>query len=151
MGRVILVVLVIVTVIVLWKAFGPKTWNNAPGGSQKSQFPPLGIQKNRGGKGSGGTGAKGPDDDPDFLWNIKKERFKAQREAEKREQEAVERARRGEHWDAGETGKAPEKQTENPTAQDPSTEKPENKPENKPEHKPGSNGSQEKKDGEAGA
>lgn len=143
MGRVILVVLVIVTVIVLWKAFGPKTWNNAPGGSQKSQFPPLGIQKIRGGKGSGGSGAKGPDDDPDFLWNIKKERFKAQREAEKREQEAVERARRGEHWDAGEAGKTPEKQTENPSAQDPSAEKPENKP--------GSNGSQEKKDGEAGA
>ncbi|MDN6509672.1 MAG: hypothetical protein L0K56_03055, partial [Corynebacterium sp.] len=60
-------------------------------------------------------------------------------------------ARRGEHCDAGETGKAPEKQTDNPPAQDPSTEKPENKPENKPEHKPGSNGSQEKKDGEAGA
>lgn len=153
MGRVVLVVLVIVTVIVLWKAFGPKTWNNAPGGSQKSQFPPLGIQKIRGGKGSGGAGAKGPDDDPDFLWNIKKERFKAQREAEKREQEAVDRARRGEHWDADSSGKTAENPSAKDAAQD--ADKPEQSPEKNVEKnsdkKPGNNGSQEKKDGEAGA
>ena len=34
---------------------------------------------------------KGPDDDPDFLWNLKKERFKAQREQERRIEEARER------------------------------------------------------------
>lgn len=88
MGRLVILVLVIVTVIVLWKAFGPKTWNNGEGpsnGSGNGQFPQLGRQKRK------PVERKGPDDDPDFLWNLKKERFKAQREEERRIEEARER------------------------------------------------------------
>lgn len=98
MGRLAILLLVIVTIIVLWKAFGPKTWNNDRELSGENPFPPLGRGKKK------EVQTRGPDDDPDFLWNIKKERFKAQREAERREQEAVERARRGEHWDPGAEG-----------------------------------------------
>ncbi|HIW90902.1 MAG TPA: hypothetical protein H9870_04485 [Candidatus Corynebacterium avicola] len=88
MGRVVLLLLIIVTVIVLWKAFGPKTWNNGAGpgnGADKGQFPQLGRQKRE------AVERKGPDDDPDFLWNLKKERFKAQREEERRIEEARQR------------------------------------------------------------
>lgn len=88
MGRLVILVLVIVTVIVLWKAFGPKTWNNGAGsgnGSDNGQFPQLGRQKRQ------PVERKGPDDDPDFLWNLKKERFKAQREEERRIEDARER------------------------------------------------------------
>jgi hypothetical protein len=135
MGRLVIVVLVIVTVIVLWKAFGPKTWNTTSRTPKDNQFPSLGRQKNR------PVVTKGPDDDPDFLWNIKKERFKAQREAERREQEAVERARRGEHWKAGDAKDGTGKRT----TSDGSAEK-------KPDTgKSDGTGPQEKKDGESGA
>ncbi|AHW63110.1 hypothetical protein [Corynebacterium glyciniphilum] len=154
MGRLVIVVLVIVTVIVLWKAFGPKTWNNTSRTPQNNQFPSLGRQKNQVVKN------KGPDDDPDFLWNIKKERFKAQREAERREQEAVERARRGEHWKPGEkdagttsaTGEAKENDT--PPASPESTDHNPGKGQSDGTGTRGSQGDsgrQEKKDGENGA
>ncbi|MEJ6549190.1 hypothetical protein PQI66_06510 [Corynebacterium sp. USCH3] len=149
MGRLVIVVLVIVTVIVLWKAFGPKTWNTTSRGSQNTQFPSLGRQKPR------QSTTKGPDDDPDFLWNIKKERFKAQREAERREQEAVERARRGEHWkpddaqaasggsSSGTTDAGPSSSPDSPSDQE---KKPGNGGRPGPEKK-----QDKKKDGEGGA
>lgn len=152
MGRLVIVVLVIVTVIVLWKAFGPKTWNNTSRTPQNTQFPSLGRQKNQAPK------TKGPDDDPDFLWNIKKERFKAQREAERREQEAVERARRGEHWkpeEHGEQGESGKKDNSTPPAASPeSTDTNPGKGQSDGKGARGSQGDaghQEKKDGENGA
>lgn len=160
MGRLAILLLVIVTIIVLWKAFGPKTWNKQ-GLDQKKQFPQLGRQKNK------EVTAKGPDDDPDFLWNIKKERFKAQREAERREQEAVERARRDQRHTGRQspTGDAPDEDTRHgnrdsrkgqqaqPSAEEPRSPRPgdsQNKGTNKG---PGSGGGgqQEKKDGEGSA
>lgn len=81
MGRVILLALVVLAVWLLWKAFGPPSRNAGP-----KTPPPAGI--------------KGPDDDPDFLWNIEKQRFKERREREAREQaqreEEERRRRRGE-------------------------------------------------------
>lgn len=75
MGRIILLALVIVAVVLLWKAFGPKTWRNqAIGGAQAPQI-------------------KGPDDDPDFLWNIEKQRFKERRAREEAERRRAERER----------------------------------------------------------
>ena len=75
MGRVLLLVLIVVAIWLLWKAFGPD--------SQKQQYdqnqPPA---------------IKGPDDDEDFLWSIEKERFKQRREQEAREQAAREQAAR---------------------------------------------------------
>jgi hypothetical protein len=148
MGRLVIVVLVIVTVIVLWQAFGPKTWNTASRTPQNNQFPTLGRQRNR------TVTTKGPDDDPDFLWNIKKERFKAQREAERREQEAVERARRGEHWkadgakDDGNRGKTPDDGNRGKTPDDAAEKNAEKKPDT---GKSDGTGTQEKKDGEGSA
>ncbi len=75
MGRIILLALVIVAVVLLWKAFGPTTWQNrAVGGAQAPQI-------------------KGPDDDPDFLWNIEKQRFKERRAREEAERKRAERER----------------------------------------------------------
>lgn len=65
MVRILLLILVIVTIWALWRAFGP---NSARRQAGQIDAPPRAI---------------GPDDDEDFLWNIKKERFKAQREAER--------------------------------------------------------------------
>lgn len=85
MGRLILLVLIIVTIVLLWKAFGPGSGQSgaARGVSQ------LGRKKQQ-----PETRAKGPDDDPDFLWSIEKERFKQRREQERQaEREAEQRAR----------------------------------------------------------
>lgn len=162
MGRLVIVVLVIVTVIVLWKAFGPRTWNTASRPQQNTQFPTLGRQRKQ------EVTTKGPDDDPDFLWNIKKERFKAQREAERREQEAVDRARRGEHWKddrktAGDSG-SPSAQADGTPDTDPGTpdstgtgDARDNRGSrgssgsSDPSGPSGPGGPQEKKDGEAGS
>lgn len=73
MGRLIILILVIVTVIVLWRAFGPgsKSRIEASRGRGRLTRPATTPE------------IKGPEDDPDFLWEIKKERFKAQREKER--------------------------------------------------------------------
>ncbi|WP_448851648.1 hypothetical protein [Corynebacterium sp. 335C] len=65
MGRVLLIVLVIVAIVLLWKAFGP--------GSRRRAQPPR--------------GPVGPDDDPDFLWTLDKRRYDEERERRRREEE----------------------------------------------------------------
>ena len=70
MGRLIILILVIVTVVVLWRAFGPGSNARVNGGRRAV-------------KGTPKKQVTGPDDDPDFLWEIRKERFKAQREKER--------------------------------------------------------------------
>lgn len=81
MGRLLLLALVILAIWLLWRAFGPPSRRTGP-----KNPPPAEI--------------KGPDDDPDFLWNIEKQRFKERREREAREQaqreEEERRRRRGE-------------------------------------------------------
>lgn len=75
MGRLVLLILLIAAAVLIWKAFGPATWKrNAP------------VQQR----------PKGPDDDPDFLWEIEKNSFKKRREAERaaeEEQLRIQRAR----------------------------------------------------------
>ncbi|AIG63610.1 hypothetical protein CATYP_01730 [Corynebacterium atypicum] len=76
MGRVILIVLIVLALVLLWKAFGPGSWNQA-GGNQPREI-------------------KGPDDDEEFLWTLEKNRFKARRaqeEAARQEEERIRRAR----------------------------------------------------------
>ena len=85
MGRLVLLLMVIVTVVLLWKAFGPQTWGNG------SPMRRRGVAKRR-----DELPHKGPDDDPDFLWNIEKERFKQRRAQEAKEAEEAERKRRQE-------------------------------------------------------
>ena len=78
MGRLLLILLVIVAVVLVWKAFGPSSWKR----NQKAGAAPRAI--------------KGPDDDEEFLWNIEKNRFKQRRAREaaaREEEERVKRAR----------------------------------------------------------
>ena len=58
MGRIILLLLIIATVVAIWYAFGPPSRKQV---------------------GSSDPRALGPDDDEDFLWQIEKERFKRRR------------------------------------------------------------------------
>lgn len=82
MGRVLLIILIIVAIILLWKAFGPASRKRSP--QTAPETPAI----------------KGPDDDEEFLWSIEKQRFKERREKEAREQfereEEERRKRRGE-------------------------------------------------------
>ena len=90
MGRLVILLLIIVTIVVLWKAFGPGA--SVRRGSDRGSGQWSGL-RGRGQKQVGSTPA-GPDDDPDFLWNIRKERFKQRREAEREEELRIQRARR---------------------------------------------------------
>lgn len=85
MGRLIVFILVVITLVMLWKAFGPGSGNTPSMGRLGQRRDPEIEQKPR---------AKGPDDDPDFLWNIEKERFKKRREQERLAEEEAQRAER---------------------------------------------------------
>ncbi|AKE38267.1 Hypothetical Protein NG00_00245 [Corynebacterium camporealensis] len=76
MGRILLFILIVVAVVLLWKAFGPSSWKR----KEVDEAAPPAI--------------KGPDDDEEFLWNIEKQRFK-----ERRAREAEEEKRRREQGD----------------------------------------------------
>lgn len=88
-GRLVILVLIIVTVIVLWKAFGPgsRTGTSTRGRMGSGEWKNLGRKKQQ------ELPTKGPDDDPDFLWNIEKERFKQRREAERKAEREAEELR----------------------------------------------------------
>lgn len=76
MGRLLLILLFVVTIVLLWKAFAPPSL----GGAGRSSAPqPRQI--------------KGPDDDEEFLWQLEKERFKQRRAEEERRK----RQEKGEH------------------------------------------------------
>ena len=80
-----MLILIIVTIVLLWKAFGPQTWGNG------APLRRRGVNNKQ-----EGLSHKGPDDDPDFLWNIEKERFKKRRAQEAKDAEEAERRRRQE-------------------------------------------------------
>lgn len=80
MGRVLLILLVIVAVWLLWRAFGP-------GSSERyGSLRPNKQQQT--------PAIKGPDDDEEFLWNIEKNRFKERRAKEEAERKAREEEER---------------------------------------------------------
>lgn len=62
MGRIILFALVVLALVLVWKAFGPQSW-------KRPAEPQI----------------KGPDDDPDFLWELDKKRFKEQQRKRREE------------------------------------------------------------------
>lgn len=70
MGRIILLLLIIAAVVLVWKAFGPSSWNQK---KTPTVAPPREI--------------KGPDDDEDFLWQLEKEAFKQRRQRERAAEE----------------------------------------------------------------
>lgn len=70
MGRIILLLLIIAAVVLVWKAFGPSSWNQ---NKTPTVAPPREI--------------KGPDDDEDFLWQLEKEAFKQRRQRERAAEE----------------------------------------------------------------
>ncbi|ANE03162.1 hypothetical protein [Corynebacterium crudilactis] len=78
MGRLLLIILVIVAIVLLWKAFKPSTWKSNAGLN----------------KGQARRAVKGPDDDEEFLWNIEKNRFKRRRAEEAAQLEEEERLKR---------------------------------------------------------
>lgn len=66
MGRLIILILIILAIVLLYRAFGPHTWR------RRQVTPPPAI--------------KGPDDDPDFLWKLERDRRRRERERKEREQ-----------------------------------------------------------------
>lgn len=77
-GRIILFLLIIAALVLIWKAFGPSTW-----------------QRNQGQRGLSEPIIKGPDDDENFLWELEKKQFKQRRakeEAQRQEEERIRRA-----------------------------------------------------------
>ena len=72
MGRLILLLFIILVVVMLWKAFGPGSRGNAMRRISAPQPEPRPLA---------------PDDDPEFLWKLKKAEF----DRRKREQELQER------------------------------------------------------------
>lgn len=122
MGRLLLILLIIVAVVLVWKAFGPGTWKrNRVESAQQPQ--PRAV--------------KGPDDDEEFLWTIEKNRFKERRAREEATREEAERMRRAqERYETPEPPAAPG----NPTGRDghgtASAEGPEDEPEAGSDHDP---------------
>ncbi|AZA12213.1 hypothetical protein [Corynebacterium gerontici] len=84
MGRLILLILLIAAIWLVWRAFGPSSWK------QQAQHAPE---------------IKGPDDDPNFLWELEKQRFKRERDRIKREEELK---RQRERRDQGKGGLGPQ-------------------------------------------
>lgn len=87
MGKLILLALVVLAAVLVWKAFGPASWNQNRQATSSAQRPAI----------------KGPDDDEEFLWNIEKNRFKERRRQEQ-EQQRQSRERGREQGDAKESG-----------------------------------------------
>lgn len=75
MGRLLILIALIVVVILLWKAFGPRQlpW------ARKNTRPPA---------------PKGPDDDPDFLWQLQRDAY----ERRQKEKEVAAAARKKFTW-----------------------------------------------------
>ncbi|MTD97619.1 hypothetical protein [Corynebacterium guaraldiae] len=78
MGRLILLLLFVLAAVLVWKAFGPSSWNKNVQQAQQPQRPAI----------------KGPDDDEEFLWNLEKQRFKERRAKEREAQRKEEERRR---------------------------------------------------------
>ena len=74
MGRLLLLLLLVATFVLLWKAFGPGTWRRSD-----NEVEPL---------------IKGPDDDEEFLWRLELEQFKKRRASEAAAEAEEERRRR---------------------------------------------------------
>lgn len=87
MGRLLVFIILIAAAVLIWKAFGPSSWQSR----QRPKNEPPTI--------------KGPDDDPEFLWKLEKEQYLRRKEQQRRkeEQNKDENKRREQHreqlWD----------------------------------------------------
>nr|WP_205570471.1 hypothetical protein [Corynebacterium lactis] len=89
MGRLILLLFIIVVIVVLWKAFGPGSRSGSGGTSLPGARNAVGNQQRR---------PIAPDDDPEFLWKLKKAEFdRRKREQEKQQHEAEQQRQHPEH------------------------------------------------------
>ncbi|KQB87334.1 hypothetical protein [Corynebacterium lowii] len=117
MGRLILILLIIIALVLLWKAFGPKTWNRGTALNRLNRVPQQPV-------------IKGPDDDPDFLWNIDKQRFKERRAREQaeeaRQQEEQRRTQRRDVQNPSEQSSGEQKPAEDAQGSEEEPEPPEN-------------------------
>lgn len=91
MGRLILLLFIILVVVMLWKAFGPGSRGYGMRRISAPQQEPRPLA---------------PDDDPEFLWKLKKAEF----DRRKREQELQERRERKprDHGDQGDKPDGPD-------------------------------------------
>ncbi|MDK4301557.1 hypothetical protein NLL32_10700 [Corynebacterium propinquum] len=80
MGKLILLALIVLAAVLVWKAFGPASWN-----------------QNRQANSVNRPAIKGPDDDEEFLWNIEKNRFKERRRQEQERQQRHDEQQREEN------------------------------------------------------
>ncbi len=83
MGRLLLILLIVLAIVLLWKAFGPgarKSGNNRPFRLNKPAQPQKKFIA--------------PDDDPDFIWKLKKAEYDRKRREEQQRRERQERQRR---------------------------------------------------------
>ncbi|MHA2787996.1 hypothetical protein ACXZ66_02440 [Corynebacterium sp. S7] len=88
MGRILLIILIIVAIWLLWRAFGPGSSKRLDSTSAPQQPPAI----------------KGPDDDEEFLWNIEKNRFKERRAKEEADRRAKEEEERQRKFREGQSG-----------------------------------------------
>lgn len=88
MGRLLILLLIIVVIVLVWRGFGPGTWNR--GGDSGTGG---GIGGRRRVTGPEPRRPIGPDDDEDFLWKLDKQRFEEQRAREREERRAAEERR----------------------------------------------------------
>lgn len=72
MGRILVVIILLGIIYLLWRAFGPQTWQQV---SPQQPAKPV---------------IKGPDDDESFLWELEKRAFKEKRAAEEARRRAEE-------------------------------------------------------------
>lgn len=89
MGKLILLALLVLAAVLVWKAFGPASWNH-----------------NRQAKSAVRPAIKGPDDDEEFLWNIEKNRFKERRRQEQEQQRHKEQRQSRNHGTQQDTSRA---------------------------------------------
>nr|WP_268913698.1 hypothetical protein [Corynebacterium uropygiale] len=82
----LILILIILAVVLLYRAFGPHTWQRGGRGGL-------------GGRRTTPPAIKGPDDDPEFLWKL--EQDARRRERERREQKKREQREQRENPEEG--------------------------------------------------
>ncbi|MDO4927916.1 MAG: hypothetical protein Q3976_02455 [Corynebacterium sp.] len=75
MGRLLVLLILIAAAILIWKAFGPQTWNR-----QQRTTPTPSI--------------KGPDDDPEFLWKLEKQQIQRRKQEQLQKEEELRKSQK---------------------------------------------------------
>ncbi|GAA1474378.1 hypothetical protein P4N68_02480 [Corynebacterium felinum] len=103
MGRLFLLILLIAAAYLVWRAFGPRSWNrNSIESSSRGVI-------------------KGPDDDENFLWELEKQQFKQRRAREEAALEEEARIKRAQQKYNPEPEKPADTKDEDSTPEKPQT------------------------------